>query len=172
MPTTKPTAPELKVPVSDMQKIARKEMQLIERDAKAGKTQELAGGRTSPYKSESYKKYKRNYMKRFTDRTGAKGTKLKAYAGQSIVSNETGIKNYTLTGQMFKGLHIQNPKVNEITVSYLSKDTGKILGAREANDTLVGLNNKNIEIIGGMIIKKYNKKLDKWAKKDLNLTIG
>ena len=165
-------APDLKVTVSDMQKIAKREMQLMEKDAREGKTQEPAGGRTSPYKSQSYKKYKNNYMKRFTERAGSKGTKIKAYSGQSIVSNQTSFKNYVLTGKMFKGLHIQNPKVNEVTVSYMSKDTGKILGARAANDELVGLNNKNVNIIKDMIIKKYNKELDKWAKDDLILTVG
>ncbi len=172
MAKTKITAPELNVSASDMNKIAKKERMLIEKDARAGITQELVGGKTSPYRSEPYKKYKSNYMKRFTDRTGAKGTKLKAYTGRSIASNQTSTKNYTLTAKMWERLHTQNPKVNEVTVSFDSADRGKVLGARDNNDELVGLNNKNVNIIKDMIIKKYNKELDKWSKKDLNLIIG
>lgn len=175
MAKTKIKAPELNVPAVTMKRIAEKEMQLMEDDALAGKTQSLSGDRTSPYKSESYKKYKQNQMNRFTDRTGGKGTKIEAYRGQSTPYTQTAIKNYHLTGNLYKrisGLHLRNPKVNEVTVSFASKDRGKVLGAREQGDELVGLNNKNINIIKDMIIKKYNKELTKWAKKDINLIIG
>ncbi len=172
MPTTKATAPELKVPVSDMVKIAKKERMLIEKDARDGITQEPVGGKTSPYRSEPYKKYKSNYMKRFTDRTGAKGTKLKAYTGRSIASNQTSTKNYTLTALMWRRLHTQSPKVNEVTVAFDPADRGKVLGARDDGDELVGQNNKNVNIILKMILKKYDKEIKKWSKKDLNLTIG
>ena len=170
--STKPTAPKIEIPIADMARIGKREMQLIEKDADKGKTQNLSGSKTSSYKSQQYKKYKQNYMKRFTNRTGSVGTKIKAYTGQSVVSNQTAFKNYKLTGKMFKGLHIQNPKVNEVTVSYMSKDTGKVMGASEAGDELVGLNNKNIGIIKDMIIKKMNKEVTQWAREDLNLVIG
>ena len=172
MATTRATAPDIQIPATDMARIGKREMQLIEKDARVGKTQNLSGSKTSSYKSEQYKKYKSNYMKRFTNRTGSTGTKIKAYTGQAIVSNQTSFKNYVLTGKMFKGLFIQNSRVNEVTVSYMSKDSGKVMGASEAGDELVGLNNKNINVVKDMIIAKMNKEVKQWARKDLNLVIG
>jgi len=170
--TTKIKAPKLEVSIVDMVKIAEKEKQLMEDDALAGRTQNKSGSNTSPYKSESYKKYKRNHMNRFTDRTGKKGNKIAAYEGQDVRYSQTGFKDYHLTGKLYVGLGYQNPKINEVTLSFLPKDKGKILGARAAKDELVGLNNKNVNIIKDMIVKKYNKELTKWAKDDLILTVG
>lgn len=164
------TAPDIQIPASDMKKIGDRETQLIEKDARAGKTQNPSGSKTSPYKSESYKANKKRGMKRKTNRTGSIGT---LYAGYiSVRSTETSFKNYTLTTMMWRRLHIKNPKVNEVTVEYDEGDSGKVLGAREAGDELVGLNNKNINVVKDMIITKMNKGLVKWARKDINLVVG
>jgi hypothetical protein len=169
---TKPKPLKLEVSVQVMKQVGQKETQLMEADAKRGITQEPMSTKTSPYKSETYKKYKQNVMNRFTDRTGTKGNKIAAYEGQSVHYTQTAIKDYHLTGKLYEGLHIDKPKVNEVTVAFMPKDINKILGARESGDELVGLNNKNINIIRDMLVKLINKKLGKWAKDDLNLTVG
>jgi len=151
-----------------MKKVGLREKTLIRDDAKKGINQ--TGGSTGSYASEQYKKYKANWMKRFTDRTGARGTKLKAYSGVAVVSNETSFKNYTLTGAMFRDMFVTS-RDNECTVSFASKDRGKVLGALDHDDLLAGLSEKNIAVVIKMILGFMDKDLREWAKKDLVIIV-
>ena len=110
-------------------------------------------------------------MNRFTDKGGKKGTKLKAYTGQSVVSNETGFVNETLTGAMFRNMFIADVKENEVTVSYASKDAGKVMGAEDRGRVVVGLNEENQEIIKDMVADYLFKKVDDWAKIPITMTV-
>ena len=168
---TKPTAPKIEVPARIMEQVSVKERQLIRRDALKGIDQSPNSASMGQYKSEQYKKYKNNYMKRFTDRTGAKGTHLKAYTGQSVKNNQTGFKNYYLTGRMLDDT-LAIAKLNECNVFVQHKDRGKVLGAADNGDILMSLNNANANTIKIMLIKYMNKQVVKWARKDLNLVIG
>ena len=155
-----------------MKELGKKAIELIKQDAKAGISQDKTGSSLGSYRSEKYKKYKANYMKRFTDRTGRKGTKLKQYSGQSVASNETGFVNETLTGQMFRGLHIDEAKENEVTIAYMPKDAGKVIGAKNLGRELVGLNDKNIEMLQEAILKELDKEIEKYCKEDVVINIG
>jgi len=166
----KPKPPKIEIPAATMAKVGKKERKLIEMDARKGIDQSPHSASTGGY-SEAYKKYKAGYMRRRTNRTGSKGTLLKGMEG-SVRSNQTAFKNYTLTETMWRRFHNKNPKVNEITVEYDQADKGKIMGADDNGDQLVGLNNANVNTIRIMLIKYINKQLGKWAKDDLNLTIG
>ena len=166
---TKPTAPKIEIPARIMEQVSVKERQLIRRDALKGIDQSPHGASMGQYKSEQYKKYKQNYMRRFTNRTGAKGTLLKGYV--SPKSNETGIKNYYLTGRLLNDT-LATAKINECMVFCQNKDRGKVLGAIDNGDVLMSLNNANINTIKIMLIQYMNKQVGKWAREDLNLVIG
>ena len=145
----------------------------------------------------SYTDYKRNYMNRFTTRNfgaknkwiakgdaggwmkrrnaayvGVQGTKIKAYTGQSVISNEVGFVNLTLTGRMFSGMRVQNAKVNEVEVSFANIDREKVIGAEDLGRHIVGLNRENREIIEDMIAKILFKEVDTWAREDINIIIN
>ena len=162
--------PNFNVPSSIMSKIGLKEKELIRKDSLEGIGQD--GRKWGIYLSQTYVKYKSNWMNRFTDKRGNKGTKLKTYQGQAIVSNQTSFVNMTLTGQMANGLHIESVKDNEVTMSYLPKDAGKIIGNEDLGRVVVGLNDKNQEIIKDEIIKYLNKNIDEWAREDIVINVG
>jgi hypothetical protein len=170
-----------------MRKIGLKEKELIEIDSLRGVGQDKAGSSMGQYKSEQYKKYKANYMNRFTNKAGRQktvkgqtiegkyrittGGKLKAYQGQPIASNETAFVNMTLTGQMAKGLHVKSSAENMVEMSYLAKDAGKIYGNSLLGRQVVGLNDKNIEAIKFLVMSELSKGIDEWAKEDVRITI-
>jgi hypothetical protein len=148
------------------------------------------------YVSATYKKYKANYMKRFTNKKGKKlkiksqtveftkygtmgrynqtsGNKLAAVKGQSVVSNRTSSVDMKLTGRTLKGLHVAGTTDDSVTMSYRSKDSDKIAGNEEKyNRVIAGLNEKNIK----KALDEYSKELDKniaaWAKKDILIYVG
>jgi len=164
--------PKLELDAQFMAWVGQQEIDLIQKDTEQGITQSKTGLPTSPYRSESYKSAKANYMKRKTNRTGPKGSNLKAVqSGTGVRSNETSIKNYKLTGVLLKGLHIENPRTNEVTVGYNPGDTGKLLGAMNSRDELVGLNDDNIDTIEQAIFKELSKNVDIWAREDIVITV-
>ena len=176
-------SPKLELDASFMGKIGKTIIALMKADFKLGIMQDKAGSRSSAYKSESYKGYKSTWGRRKTTRTYKKGTKnipagtttnagTLLYGWTSVINNKTDVKNYELTGKLQSGLHTENPKTNEITISYNQGDTGKILGANDNGDQLVGLNDNNIETIGDAIFQELSKQVDTWAREDIVITIN
>ena len=163
--------PDINIPANEMRKLGLAEKRWIRDDALKGISQGLVATKFGSYTSEAYKKYKANYMKRFTDRTGAKGTKLKAYQGQAVVSNETGFVNETLTGAMFRDMFVEEAIDNSVTISYAAKDAGKVLGAQDRDRIIVDLNQANRDKAVDEIFKIVSKNVDDWAKEDISITI-
>ena len=172
MAITSKYKPDLNIPAQKMKEIGLKEKELIRQDSLKGIGQDVMGSKWGNYRSPAYVKYKQNWMNRFTDRQGNKGTKLKAYRGQAVVSNDTSHVNMTLTGQMANGLHIESVKDNEVLMSYMPKDAGKIIGNAVLDREVVGLNKKNIGIIGDMIFQELSKNTDEWAREDIVINIS
>ncbi|HOI28205.1 MAG TPA: hypothetical protein PLZ15_00490 [Melioribacteraceae bacterium] len=152
------------------------------------------------YKSDEYKKYKANDMRRFTtgegqtfsDKTGyffgktyfhnkkakqkkgksyTTGQRLKEYYGTSIESHQTGYVDMTLTGQLKKGLAVKDVSDNSVTLGYNSADAGKIEGNRKYGREVVGLNDNNIEKTRDMIIQEMKKNLLSGMQGDINIEI-
>jgi hypothetical protein len=116
---------------------------------------------TDTYKSEQYKKYKNNYMKRLTD-----GKKLKAVKGQSVKNNNTSRVTMTLTGQLFRGLRPKNvvksgKTILGVLMSYLEKDSGKIEGNERYGRDVRNLNRKNLD----KLVKRYEDESVRQIKK-------
>jgi hypothetical protein len=166
--------PDLTIPAQVMKEVGLKERELIRKDSLRGIGQDGSGSKFGAYKSEAYKKYKQNWMRHFTTMNGEKrkhnkGTLLKGIS--SVISNETSFVNMTLTGKMAEGLHIESAKDNEVVMSYLPKDAGKILGNQALGRNVVGLNKNNIDIVGDMIFQEMSKNIDEWAREDINITV-
>lgn len=189
----------ISLPAQFMRQLGAKIKRLIIDDASVGIGQDnniLRG----PY-SPDYARYKRNNMRRltkgegktFTDKSGyffgktyfknkkagyskskgyGTGNRLKEYEGQSIISNEVGFVNMTVTGQLFKGLHVAEAKENEVTMSYLPKDAGKLIGNAQRGRIVTGLSDENQDVIRDEIVKYYDGLIDKWAKEDIVIQIG
>jgi len=173
--------PKIEVSAQQMRELGQEEIKLVQADANNGENQADGSGFSninSPYKSEQYVKYKNNYMNRFTTMNGPirkhqAGTKLKSLRGQSVISNETTRKNYILTGRLYGDMYVSNPKVNEVTVNFHTKDARKIIGAMDkGHDDLVGLNQKNQNIILKMVTDVLFKGIDDWAREDIVITVS
>ena len=147
-------------------KIGKKVPDWIEDDMDKGVLQKGKG----KY-SKQYKKYKNNWMERFTDRTGRAGTKLKAYQGSSINSNYTKSVNMKLTGQTIKGLHIEAVNETSVTMSYDKKDLAKIEGNKELGREIATLNKTNISKAESILIKDINLNIDKYVKEKIVITV-
>lgn len=174
MAITSKYKPDINISAQLMKEIGLKEKEIIRRDSLKGISQDTTGSKFGAYKSASYKKYKAEWMRHRTTMNGPKrkhnkGTLLKGVS--SVISNETAFVNMTLTGKMAEGLHIESVKENEVVMSYLSKDAGKIIGNQALGREVVGLNKDNIEIVGDMIFKEMSKNIDDWAREDINITI-
>jgi len=177
--------PNLNVPRSEMAKIGDRIMNLIKDDCANGLGQD---GKNFPsYRSEQYKKYKNNWMKRFTTRhypngttsrfggipagtTTNAGTNLKSLGGGSAISNVTTHVNMTLTGNLLDGLH-SIPFDNAVVIAYNEGDKWKIFGNEEYGRNIVGLHDTNIEKVGDMIFKILSKEIDDWAREDIVITV-
>lgn len=131
------------------------------------------------YYSDKYKKYKSNYMKRFTNKTGNVGTKLKAYTGNSIVSNRTNTVDMMLTGQTIQGsgqtiqgLHFVSSTALGGISSYDPKDAKKIEGNRKYGREICTLREENRQ----KLIKKVSAELDvsirQWCKDKIYVNYG
>jgi hypothetical protein len=162
-------------------------------DARAGLMQD--GKSNIPYKSEQYKRYKANAMRRLTKggtlkdfdpsqdyrgkryygkkkklKPGKKGTtsgqRIKGYEGRQIVNTDVSKVNMELTGETFRNY------MNGIKVSYAPQDAEKVLGNQALGRQIVGANKKNQEWVFDQIEQQLMKPVtDEW-KKDINITIG
>lgn len=135
---------------------------LIEKDMDKGILQ--GEPNTDKYRSRQYVKYKQNYMNRFTNRAGAKGSKLKSIGSASVVSNHTTSVNMKLTGQLIRGLHFVSSNIWGGIASYSPKDTMKIVGNLRYGRVITTLNKKNREVGNKFVSKELGKKITKWAK--------
>jgi len=170
---TKITTPNINLPAEFMKILAKRAMDLSEKDALQGISQAPNGQRFGSYRSKSYIKQKSRYMKRLTNRRGSKGSNLKAVApGQSVVSNQTSFVNETLTGAMWGDRTILNARNNYVEIHFMPKDRGKVLGARDLGREVLGLNNKNVGLLQKDIVKYLDGNIQRWAKEDIVINIG
>jgi len=152
-------------------------------DARAGIMQD--GKSNIPYRSEQYKKYKANNMRRLgrggkkpgkNKNTGvSKGGRLKGYEGRQIVNTDVSKVNMELTGETFRnymnGIKVY-PDSTGVAISYAPQDADKVLGNQALGRQIVGANKKNTEWIFDQIEAALMKPVsDEW-KKDINITIG
>ena len=170
---TKITTPNINIDAKYMEVLGKRAIDMVEKDAWKGISQAPDGRKFGSYRSKSYIKQKSRYMKRLTNRRGAKGSNLKAVAsGQSVISNQTSFVNEILTGRMLRDMSLRNARNNYVEVHFMPKDTGKILGAQRLGREVVGLNNKNVELLQKDIVKYLDGNIQRWAKEDIVINIG
>jgi hypothetical protein len=175
MAITSKYKPDINISAQLMKEVGLKEKELIRRDSLKGISQDATGSKFGAYKSEQYKRYKAEWMRHRTTMKGQKrshnkGTLLKGVS--SVISNETAFVNMTLTGKMAEGLHIESVKENEVIMSYLPRDAGKIIGNQVLGRDVVGLNKANVEIVGDMIFQEMSKNIDDWCRSDINIIVN
>lgn len=170
------TSPNIKPGKSFMEKLFVTAKESARTDALKGIMQDKQGSSGLQYFSQQYKKYKLNYMNKFTRNLKSGKTKkqtnspaggfkkLKSVRGMSIVNNDISQVNMTLTGQMWNGLGLKDSGSDYFVAAFQPKDTGKISGNRVLGREVVGLNDKNIEKLGNIITEQLNKNVENWAK--------
>lgn len=148
----------------------------IREDALNGVFQNNTSGHA--YRSKQYVKYKLNGMRRFTKNTkiGFKkakqvasdiqtrtpireGAKLKGMGNRSVNTDVSKV-NMTLTGDTHKGMKVTKHSENIIEVSWNANDYGKIKGNEMLGRVLVGLNDKNEELVVKEFLKEMTKQFD------------
>ena len=155
----------------------------ILKDMISGKVQAITKAAGSAY-SSGYRKYKMNYMKRFTTRTYKKGTKnipagtttaagtnLKAYEGQSIRDNSA-TPNMRLTGQTIDGLEYEKSTPVSLTMSYKEKDEHKIINNELLGRSITTLNEANQNKVVKQIEDELVKNISDWYRDKIIITIG
>ncbi len=139
----------------------------IYKDMLAGKLQ----GKEVKYKSgkkggeSSYVKYKKKYMRK-------KDGKILKGITAPPKSKHTANVNMVLTGTLGEGLHPLKATKNGLTMSYAPKDRMKIVGNKEAGDSIKTLNTKNTKKVKTKLEEQYNKNIDAWAKKKIIINVG
>lgn len=145
-------------------------------DMIAGFCQAYTGA--SSYLSAKYVKYKNNYMNRFTTRhykdgtVTNKGTKLKAYSGQSVKSNKTQKVNMYLTGQTIDGLEYKRSTPTSLTMSYKEKDEMKIKGNEDLGRHITTLTDANQDKVLMRIEDELEKNIKEFYRGTIKVTIG
>jgi hypothetical protein len=140
----------------------------IYQDMQDGKLQ----GKQDSYRSAQYVKYKQNYMERLSNRGGKQGTKLKAYAGRSIRSNEIGSVNMLLTGDLINGLQRKSSTPTELTMTYADKDEGKIVGNERFGRDVRNLTNDNCTKVANKMRAELTQNILNWEREKIIITIG
>lgn len=186
-----------KLPVSFWNRIGQLAIQWIRADAKDGLMQ---NDTSHTYRSEQYKKYKRNDMRRYTKGEGKvfsdaegyffgktyfnnkkaktkKGTnhttgdRLEGYKGVSLASNQTSFVDMTLTGRMFRGLHVVKADNISVTLGYRSEDRMKVIGNRDKyNRDVANLNADNRAKVKQAILEQFNENIRKELK-DITINV-
>lgn len=179
----------LKIKVGFWKRLSTMIYAWIFQDMKAGQVQAIVSQKTatsggaSQY-SQAYKKYKMNYMKRFTTRKYKKGTKniaagtttsqgtnLKAYEGVSLKSN-SGTPNMLLTGQTIEGLEYERSTDTSLTMKYKDKDSKKIIYNEEMGRVITTLNEKNIDKTLKLIEDELAKNISEWYRGKIIINVG
>jgi len=125
----------------------------IKDDARLGKFQNNTKGHH--YLSRQYMKYKSNNFRSLRNT----GQRLKAFKGRSIESNNTAYVDMIATGDTLNGLRPIAADKTSVTMSYLSKDSMKIIGNRKLGRDLVGLSKENIKWVKEKILEQIRKNL-------------
>lgn len=189
-----------KLPVSFWNKIGQLAVQWIRADAKTGKMQTPDGNSNKPNYNSTYAKYKANDMRRFYkdtkkgrksafkeesvmwlsgafNRTGfhkemtATGQRLKSLKGQSVTSKNTSFVDMTLTGKMFRGLHVVKADNISVTLGYRSEDRMKVIGNRDKyNRDVANLNADNRAKVKQAILEQFNENIRKELK-DITINV-
>lgn len=137
------------------------------------------------YKSETYKKYKANNMRRFGRDTGynmegilgkqffktgtkaanrnkktgfTTGERLKDYRGVSIESNQTQFVDLTVTGRMINSLKVKQAGVDGVVMGFGMDQAGKVLGNKMHGYNVVGLNDKNRRLVKLAVVQEMKKR--------------
>lgn len=161
----------------------------VKEDALNGIMQD--GTSNHQYKSETYKRYKENDMRRFTTgtpamvsikgqkdlyfknpkvttkykgRTYGSGERLAGYKSGAL-NNDVSKVNLHLTGLMMDGLHKKAQTENSVTMSYNPEDEGKVIGNKDNGYDVVGLNDANKEKVRQRIVDAYGSNISKLPKK-------
>jgi hypothetical protein len=166
---------------------------LIQNDMAEGIFQTPGGSSNKPTYNPQYAKYKANEMRRFgrtkiktnsgieykgrvkagtNKKTGATtGQRLKGYYGQPIESTNTSFVDMTVTGRLKKSLRVRSRTSNSVTSGYDPENSMKILGNQEKyGRIIVGLNDKNIELVKNRILMILKRKLQDLPKQ-INVNI-
>lgn len=161
-----------KIPKQFWQELSIAVKKMIRKDSMAGQVQEYTSqtratsGGAKNY-SKGYKKYKANYMNRFTD-----GKKLKSVAGKSIADNTTASVNMRLTGKTIEGLHLEQVLVNGIILSYMPADENKIVYNEEMGRVITTLNQKNKDKVLDLYSAQLDKSLQSWCRETVTIYAG
>lgn len=139
-------------------------IKLAKNDIRQGIMQD--GKSNLQYKSETYKKYKANDMRKFTQ----KGERLKQYKGVSISSNEVSFVNLTLTGKMLNDM-FESVIDRGVEIHFSSKDADKVLGAEEQGRVILTLRDENIKTIENEFVKIFNQNIKQLKKLELQIQI-
>ena len=138
-------------------------------DCKIGLMQN--NGKNYHYKSEQYKKYKANGMKRLT--TGkTKGGRLSSLKGISIDSTNTSFVDMILTGRTVKSLKPKTSDEVSVTMAYPPDKAGIVLGNKRRGYNIVGLNKQNIKKVRQLIVKQLDDNQKAMLGKKLVINIG
>ena len=130
----------------------------VKDDALKGIMQDNTAGHS--YKSLQYVKYKANEMRKFgrgKDKKGA-GERLSGYKAVPIESTQTNPVNMTLTGQAINNLRPIGSDNTSVTMSFSPADAGKVIGNQARGYDIVGLNEKNRELVKNLILDEYKKR--------------
>lgn len=159
-------------------------------DCKIGLMQN--NGKGYHYKSEQYKKYKANGMRRFTKgkasdsgaffnnpkagkskKTGfTTGGRLSSLKGIPIDSTNTSFVDMILTGRTVKSLKPKTSDEVSVTMAYPPDKAGIVLGNKRRGYNIVGLNNQNIKKVRQLIIKQLDDNQKAMLGKKMVITIG
>jgi hypothetical protein len=146
----------IKITNKFMELLAADIIDVIQADAAEGKFQN--GKRGLRYKSEPYKKYKRNSMKSL--RTGKK---LKGFVGQST-DTQTSFVNMKLTGQTLRGMRASSKKDTAV----ITYDRGEIvLGNRSRGYDIYDLTEANKNLVMRDVEKLFERNIKKLSKKNI-----
>ena len=133
--------------------IGQRAVDYIIDDAKQGIFQN--GKRKQKYKSKSYKKYKANNMRRFTD-----GKKLKGFKNQSTNTN-TSFVDMELTGFTFDSI-TTNAKENTAVIVF---NNGAVVeGNAKRGYDIFNLRNKNLNALQKRLGKILDRNVRKFAR--------
>ena len=146
-------------------------------DCRAGIMQNNTSGHA--YKSEWYKKYKANEMRKFgrTERISLnimtkKGTRkritvdkkpgrLKGYETVPIVSTQINPVNMILTQRTINSLHPKASTKDSVTMAFAPDKTGLLNGNRDRGYDIIGLNDKNREQVKQKILNQFDENIRK-----------
>ena len=110
--------------------------------------------------------YFRNKKAKFTQKnpTGT-GKRLKAYAAQSLESNDVSKVTMVLTGNTLNGLHYKESDKNSVTLAFNPSDGMKVKGNKEKNGyDIWGLRTANVLKVKQRIIAEYKKQTGELPK--------